>query len=100
MDIEPACPTSLPGIYIDGKIGRQMHQAPETIDALRKDGNLRGVVILELGTNGSFTEKQLTEALDDLTDAKEIILINTRVPRSWESVVNETLAEYMDTADM
>ena len=45
-----------------------------------------------MGANGSFTEGQLEDTLEALGGVKNIILVNTRVPRPWETVVNEALA--------
>lgn len=96
INATPLMEELLPGITIDGKISRQMHQAPEVIDGLKKSGKLKKTVILGLGTNGAFTEKQLVKVLDSLSDAEEIILVNIRVPRPWEAVVNETLAKTLE----
>ena len=93
IDVTPVLNERLPGIVIDGKIGRQMHQAPDVISGLQKSGKLGKIVVIELGTNGSFTEKQLMAALDSLQEVDQIVLVNTRVPRPWESTVNETLAK-------
>ncbi|MED1724405.1 acyltransferase family protein [Brevibacillus parabrevis] len=93
LDIEPYLAKLLPGIVIDGKVGRQMAQAPDVIKALRAKGQLGSRVIIELGTNGSFSKGQLDKLLKALDGVDQVILINTRVPRPWESVVNETLAE-------
>jgi len=92
LDVEPVLQTSLPGIVIDGKLGRQMYQAPAVIEELKGEGKLGRTVIIELGTNGSFTEGQLEKTLETLEGTKNIILVNTRVPRPWETVVNEALA--------
>jgi hypothetical protein len=54
-------------------------------------------VIVELGTNGSFTEKQLAKTLDALEGTGEIVLVNTRVPKPWETVVNETLVKVAES---
>ncbi|UVI27626.1 acyltransferase family protein [Paenibacillus spongiae] len=83
----------LPGIIIDAKIGRQMSQAVDAAAALKAKGRLGSHVIIELGTNGLFTKKQLTALLDSLQDAKQILLVNTRVPRRWEKGVNDMLSK-------
>lgn len=93
VDAEPVLKELLPGIIIDGKIGRQLYQAKETVDDLKARGNLGRRVIIELGSNGPFTEKQLNDLLTSLGKVEEIYLVNTRVPRSWEAVVNQTLAK-------
>ncbi|UQZ81481.1 O-acetyltransferase OatA [Paenibacillus konkukensis] len=94
LDIEPYLEKLLPGIVIDGKIGRQMHEAPDVVEQLKADGKLGDRVVIELGTNGVFSKKQLQSLLDSLgDDTQQIILVNTRVPRKWESEVNDILAE-------
>ena len=93
IGIEPYLKERMPGAVIDGKVGRQMHQAPEVISGLEKAGKLGKTVILELGSNGSFTEKQLKLTLDALNGAEHIIVMNTRVPKPWEAAVNDTLAK-------
>ncbi len=93
INVAPVLQERLPGIVIDSKIGRQMYEAPDIIFRLKREGKLGKTVIIALGTNGSFTEKQLTETLDALKGTEEIVLVNTRVPRPWESVVNETLTQ-------
>ncbi|MEG6513784.1 acyltransferase family protein [Desulforamulus ruminis] len=97
INVQPALQEHLPGIVIDAQIGRQMYQAPEVIARLQEEGKLGRTVVIELGTNGSFTEKQLTEALDSLQGTAEIVLVNTRVPKPWEGVVNETLKKVAES---
>jgi peptidoglycan/LPS O-acetylase OafA/YrhL/ribosomal protein L21E len=91
LDIEPYLRQTMPGVIIDGKVGRQMNEAPAVIQQLNNNGQLGSKVIIELGTNGSFTKEQLDELLSRLGSAKKIILVNTRVPRPWESIVNDAL---------
>ena len=74
-----------------------VYQAPDVMAKLQKEGKLGKTVILELGTNGSFTEKQLMKTLDSLQGTAEIVLVNTRVPKPWETVVNETLSKVAES---
>lgn len=97
IDVTPVLQERLPGLVVDAKIGRQMHQATDVISKLQKAGKLRKTVIIGLGTNGSFTEKQLAKTLDALEGVERIVLVNTRVPKPWESVVNETLAKVVSS---
>lgn len=93
IDVKPVLQERLPGIVIDAKIGRQMHQATDVITKLKREGKLGKTVIIGLGTNGSFTEKQLVKTLEALSGTEQIVLVNTRVPKPWETVVNETLTQ-------
>lgn len=79
-------------ITVDGKVGRQMSQAIELTSRYKNFNDPQKAVIIQLGTNGYFTEKQLDTLLDAFTDAP-IYLINVRVPRNWEYKVNEALAK-------
>lgn len=91
INVEPVFQERLPGIVIDAQLGRQMYQAPDAIARLREEGKLGKIVIIQLGTNGSFSEKQLQETLESLQGSAKILLVNTRVPKPWEGEVNETL---------
>lgn len=91
LDAAPDLEKLLPGIIIDGKVGRQMSQAQEVIDQLKADGKLGNSIIIELGSNGSFSTKQLRQLLTSLEDMQQIILVNTRVPKQWQDIVNSDL---------
>lgn len=93
LDVQSYIEESFPGAVVDGRIGRQMAEAPAVLEQLRQNGQLGKTVIIELGTNGAFTKGQLSDLLASLKDAKRIILVNTRVPRPWESIVNKHIAE-------
>ena len=91
LDAEPYLQQLIPGAVIDGKIGRQMAEAPELVARLREEGKLGDQVVIELGTNGPFSSKQLMSLLDSMQDVRKVVLVNARVPRSWESVVNASI---------
>jgi len=91
IDIAPYLKQLLPGIVINAHVGRQMYQAPNTVTELKQQGQLGHIVIIELGTNGPFTKSQLVTLLQSLGNVQQIVLVNTRVPRPWQDVVNSTL---------
>lgn len=101
LDVAPYLSEKLPGIVIEGKIGRQMAKAQEVVDQLKAQGRLGKKVVIELGTNGSFSSKQLRSLLDSLSGAEQIFLVNTRVPKKWEHNVNHNISkvssEYSNT---
>ncbi|EJW17274.1 hypothetical protein PAV_4c03780 [Paenibacillus alvei DSM 29] len=70
-----------------------MSQAQKVIDKLKANGKLSRRVIIELGTNGPFNSKQLQKLLSSLSDAQQIVLVNTRVPKKWQDTVNSALEE-------
>ncbi|WP_054767586.1 SGNH/GDSL hydrolase family protein [Lysinibacillus parviboronicapiens] len=83
----------LPGIVIDGKVGRQMTHAQEVIDELKVQGKLGDQIIIELGTNGPFNKEKLRNLLYSLSDVEQIFLVNTRVPKEWQDTVNKSIEE-------
>ncbi|MFA5635606.1 MAG: acyltransferase family protein [Anaerovoracaceae bacterium] len=97
IGVAPVLEELLPGIIVDAEKGRQMHDAPEVVSKLRKEDKFGETIIIGLGTNGAFTEKQLRATLDRLEGAEQIVLLNSRVPKPWEAVVNETLAKVVSS---
>ncbi|AWB44044.1 acetyltransferase [Paenibacillus sp. CAA11] len=91
LDAKSELEKRLPGITVDGMVGRQMSEVAEVVEQLKTDDKLGEMVIIEVGTNGAFTSKQLQKLIDSMSGVKHIFLVNTRVPRPWQSVVNETL---------
>lgn len=76
---------------INGKVGRNLIQAiPLVKENYKQYKNKDDIIVLELGTNGDFTEDQL-DTLLDLFDKADIYVVNTRVPRSYEGHVNDVL---------
>ncbi|MED0963193.1 acyltransferase family protein [Bacillus paramycoides] len=93
VDITPYLKNAFPDIRIDAQIGRQLSKAIPVVEQLKNDGNLGNYVIIGLGTNGAFTTEQLVSLINLIGNERKIIFINTRVPRPWESIVNERLKE-------
>ncbi|HDG8504691.1 TPA: acetyltransferase [Staphylococcus aureus] len=93
VDIGESFKSSVPKSRIDGKGGRQLYQTLPLVKAnysqYKKSSDQ---VVLELGTNGDFTVKQLDDLLNQFGKAK-IYLVNTRVPRIYEANVNRLLAD-------
>lgn len=92
LDIEPYIQELLPGVVVDGKVGRQMTQAQQVLDDLITKRQLGEQIVIELGSNGVFNKSKLRSLLDSLQD-KQLYLVNTRVPRSWQDSVNSSLKE-------
>ncbi|MED0967162.1 acyltransferase family protein [Bacillus paramycoides] len=91
IDITPYLKNAFPDIRIDAQIGRQLSKAISVVEQLKNEGNLGNYVIIGLGTNGAFTTEQLVSLINLIGNERKIIFINTRVPRPWESIVNERL---------
>ncbi|WP_214793519.1 MULTISPECIES: acyltransferase family protein [unclassified Exiguobacterium] len=83
---------AFPNMKIDAEIGRQVRDAIPVASQYASYNAQGHVVFLHLGTNGAFKMEQLDTLLKQFERADQIYLINTRVPRPWESEVNEKLA--------
>lgn len=93
LGVKPYLEKLLPGIAVDGEVGRQLSEAQDTIDAHIKAGDMGELVILELGTNGPAGEKRLKKLLDSIGKDRTILIVNTRVPRKWQDDVNDLLKD-------
>ncbi|MGJ7911264.1 acyltransferase family protein [Neobacillus sp. LXY-1] len=90
IDIAPSLQNIFPDITIDAKIGRQVSQAIKLAPGYADFNQPSKSVIIQLGTNGYFTNDQIDSLLSAFSRA-HIYLVNTRVPRSWEGKVNQAL---------
>jgi hypothetical protein len=83
---------TMPGVYIDAKLGRQMSSGLAAIESLVAAGRLRPVVLIGLGTNGDVTAAQLRQLRRVIGPGRELVLVNTFGPQGWEHEVNVALA--------
>lgn len=87
-----------PNAVIDGKVGRQLNQSVDLIQSLRDEGKLGDIVVVVLGSNGSFTDDQFKSFMELISD-KTVFLVNTSEPRPWQEEVNKKLAACADEDD-
>jgi len=87
-----ALETGMPGIYIDAQVGRQMQTGVQVVQELATAGSLRRYVVVGLGTNGVISPGEIWQLRDAVGSHRELILVNTFGPMSWESEVNNVLA--------
>jgi peptidoglycan/LPS O-acetylase OafA/YrhL len=92
IDVAPYLQQMLPGINIDGAVGQQLYEAQETVPTLKTNGDVGNKLIIELGTNGPYSPTQLKTLLNSLGPMQKIVLVNTRVPRPWQTQVNQVIA--------
>jgi peptidoglycan/LPS O-acetylase OafA/YrhL len=88
----PYLKKKFPNITIDAKVSRQMRHAQDIVTTLKQKNQLGDIVVIQLGTNSPFPDKTLTSLIEAIGKNRKILLVNVRVPRPWESVVNKSLA--------
>lgn len=88
----PALDQALPGISIDAMVGRQFSTGLDVIASLKAQGQLRPIVVVGLGTNGTVTSDEIAQLFAEIGPSRRLVLVNTYEDRSWEQEVNSTLA--------
>ena len=88
----PELQTALPGIYIDAQVSRQFGAGLGIVRELAAAGRLRRIVVIGLGTNGTVTSQQVRQLLAAAGPRRDLVLVNTFVPRPWEQGDNRVLA--------
>ncbi len=91
LDIGPALRRDVSGVTVDGQVGRQFTAGVRIVDSLRAAGSLPPVVVVALGTNGSFSPQDFDAMMRAAAGARRVVFVNVRVPRVWEADVNATL---------
>ncbi|MFW8051809.1 acyltransferase family protein [Vagococcus fluvialis] len=92
LSAAPEIKAIFPSSEIDAEVGRQLMDSEPVFKKASKDNKLGDVVLVVLGTNGSFTTKEMEDIMAYLTD-KEVFFVNTMVQRPWQKAVNEELAK-------
>jgi len=80
-----------PDVLVDARESRQFKHADDVARDLRDAGVLGDVVILHLGTNGTFSSGTWDEVMTELSDRDRVIVLTIKVPRRWESTVNAAI---------
>lgn len=83
-------------IWIDAEKGRQAKGLPDLITTLKNERGLGGIVVVHIGTNGTFTEEQIRATAAAVGDIP-IVFVTARADRSWVPSVNENLARVVPT---
>jgi lysophospholipase L1-like esterase len=87
-----ALTASMPGIFIDAQVGRQMQAGLALTQSLAASGVLRQIVVVGLGTNGTVTARQIRDLQRTIGPGRDLVLVSTFGPQSWRPEVNAALA--------
>lgn len=93
LDAKPTLQQLMPKAFIDGKVARQMAASVELVRSYAAQGALAQNVLIELGTNGPFSDAQLDAMMQAVGPERHVFWINAQVPtRPWQNTVNKMLA--------
>jgi len=77
---------------IDAKVSRQAADITPVIERLKSEGQLGPTVVVQVGINGTVTDQNLRDIVG-AAEGRRVLIINARVPRSWEAGNNELVSE-------
>jgi len=82
----------LPGISIDGRVGRPLPEGMSILDELAAQGAVRDFVVLGLATNAGVVVEQFDEIVSEIGSDRVLVLVNAWGDRSWIPGGNEQVA--------
>ena len=78
---------------VDAAVGRQTSDIIGRLEAYKASGQLPDRVIVQVGENGPVWGADVKRLRAVLADVPEVLIVNVRVPRSWQDQVNGILDE-------
>jgi peptidoglycan/LPS O-acetylase OafA/YrhL len=84
LDAAAALKAVCPGTEVYAVVGWQAKSVFAELTALRAAAHLGREVVIETGTNGIVSAKELDAALTALADRQKVIVINNHMARPWE----------------
>jgi peptidoglycan/LPS O-acetylase OafA/YrhL len=78
---------------IQADVGLQAADAIAILQRRRAAGTLGDIVVVHIGTNGTFTVEQFDEMMRTLADVGRVVFVNVKAPRPWEQPNNNMLAD-------
>jgi peptidoglycan/LPS O-acetylase OafA/YrhL len=89
----PSMTAAIPNLEVDAAVSRQVSSGIDILAARRDAGTLGDVVIIHLGTNGTFTSGQFDDMMGILSGVQRVVFVNLKVPRDWEVEDNSVIAD-------
>jgi lysophospholipase L1-like esterase len=81
------------GIVIDAEVGRPFRDGIDALERQLAGGGTPDILVVALGTNAGTTSGQIDELMGLADGVGEVILVNVRVPRDWETSTNDVMAD-------
>ncbi|MDQ1458667.1 MAG: hypothetical protein QOI08_151 [Actinomycetota bacterium] len=85
--------STIPGMAVDAVVSRQFYQAIDVVRSYESYGALPPAVVIGLGTNGHITDALFDQIMQTIGPGHQVYFLTARVPRTWETEVNQTLNE-------
>jgi hypothetical protein len=83
--------STIPGIAVDAVKSRQFFQEVNVVQVYKAASALPAVIVIHLGTNGRVTNELFDRTMQTIGRGHTVYFVTARVPRLWETEVNNTL---------
>jgi lysophospholipase L1-like esterase len=81
---------------VNARSGRHVDEGVAVLRRKAEDGTLRDVVVVHLGTNGSFTSDDCRAMKRAVTADRTLVLLTVKVPRNWQKPNNQVIRDCAD----
>jgi lysophospholipase L1-like esterase len=90
----PAVRQAIPQLqFVDAKVGMQVSTGINILRERVASGQAGCVVIVAIGSNGTFTTKQFDTIMSVLSSTHHVVFVNVKVPDPWGAPDNEVIAQ-------
>lgn len=95
IDAEPDLQFDIPGIDVEAEVSRQWYEGVDLAQAMRENGTLGSIVVIDLGTNGPVDVGQFQQMMSVLSGVSVVVFVTIHLPSyySWSKSVNATLEQ-------
>jgi peptidoglycan/LPS O-acetylase OafA/YrhL len=83
---------NIPNLDLDSQVGRQASAAISLLQQRLEAGQLGPIVLVHIGNNGTLSEAQFEQIMSIAGLDRQVIFLNTRVPRDWQDGNNAVLS--------
>jgi lysophospholipase L1-like esterase len=80
-------------VIVDADQGRLPWKMNKLLQNLALERKSNSTVIVHIGNNGIFTADMFAQMMGELKHARRVVVVNLKVPRTWEGANNAMLAE-------
>ncbi len=80
-------------IVIDAEVGRPFSDGIDALERQLAESGPPDILVVALGTNAGTSAGQIDELMAITDGIDEVIFVNVRVPRGWESSTNGALSD-------
>ena len=89
----------IPGTKVDAAVSRFPGAFIGRLKRYVKNDKLADVVVIHPGTNGVLPEDMMREMLDILKDIPRVVVVNDKMPRTWQDPNNKVIAKVVPDYD-